>query len=143
MLELKFEIFLAYLPVIVLVRAVTFHPSPFKIFHPRRVRSQSEPVPFGTRSIPFCFSQLELVYFLLGLGWTGFRPDSVGTDTCDDLNTANGYGEDDCKNAKYEYTHAFIILNKNKYNKLWGKMEKIHELVAILAFMKIVYRSDP
>ena len=66
-------------------------------FHPHLVRFCSEPVPIETRLIPLGLSQLELAYFLLGLGWTCFRADLVGTETWDDKNTSNGDGEDTCR----------------------------------------------
>ena len=81
-----------YLPVSVWVEQ-----SPSKIFPSCQVRSKSEPVPFETRLISFCLSILELVYFLLGLDWTCFKPDLLETESFDNLNTSNGDGEDGCK----------------------------------------------
>ena len=63
--------------------------------HPQ-VQSWHESVTFRTRLIPLSLSQLELVYFLLGLGWTDFISDLVGTEECDDKNTRNGDDEYTC-----------------------------------------------
>ena len=40
---------------------------------------------------------MKLSYFLVGLGWTSFRPDLIGTETWDDQNTANGDDKDACR----------------------------------------------
>ena len=52
---------------------------------------------FEIKLIYFGLSQLELTYFLLGLGWTSFRPDLIGSEICDNENTTNGDGEDGYK----------------------------------------------
>ena len=84
---------LNYLLVSDLTRVSLFIHLHLKYFHLLQIRSRSKPVPFGIRLIPFWLSQFELVYFLLGLGWIGFRSDLVGIETWDDLNTTND-GED-------------------------------------------------
>ena len=74
----------------------------------RRVRSRSEQVPFKTWLIPLNLNQFKLVYFLLGLGWTGFRSNLVGTETCDDGNTVNGDDENGYSNVISMYYTSFI-----------------------------------
>ena len=86
-----------YLPATVPSKAISFSIISINNISIPRVWSRSEPVPFGTMLVPLGFSQLELAYFLLGLGWTGFRPDLVWTEAYSDQNTANGDGEEICK----------------------------------------------
>ena len=82
-----------------------------KYFHHSRVWSRSEPVPFGTRLIPFCLSKSKLAYFLLGFCWTGFRSDLVGLENKNDGNTENTCVLD--RNAKFDHKTRFGLITSN------------------------------